>query len=103
MEKNRMSNYIKREDVENMLENADLIFDREYAGYCTEDISIDEIPAADVVEVKHGKWIKPHWHNSIHCMNCSICGGEAQHVEFRGVAKYYSRCPHCGAKMDLEG
>lgn len=55
MEKNRMSNYIKREDVENMLENADLIFDREYAGYCTEDISIDEIPAADVVEVKHGK------------------------------------------------
>lgn len=63
---------------------------------------IKTAPAADVAPVVHGKWIQPHWHNSVHAMNCSVCGGEVQHAEFRGVAKYYSRCPHCGAKMDLE-
>lgn len=43
--------YIERGAVERMLENAQIISDGEYSGYCTEDISLDEIPAADVVEV----------------------------------------------------
>lgn len=61
---------------------------------------IDNAPAADVQEVKHGKWVElvkirkdgkarlVHW-------QCSLCGC------FLGTntANY---CPNCGAKMDLE-
>lgn len=56
--------------------------------------------AADVAPVVHGRWIRPHWRNDVHCMDCSECGGEAHHQEFHGAEKYYSMCPHCGARMD---
>lgn len=48
-----MTEYIKREAVQKMLENAQIISDGygEYCGYCTEDVDISAIPAADVVEV----------------------------------------------------
>ena len=46
-----MKEYILREEAEKMLENAQIISDGEYCGYCTEDVSISAIPAADVVEV----------------------------------------------------
>ena len=57
-------------------------------------------PAADVAPVVHGRWVRPHWRNDVHCMDCSECCGEAHHQEFHGVEKYYSMCPHCGARMD---
>lgn len=48
-------------------------------------------PIADVVEVKHGRYIqKGAWH-----IECSACGHILAHV---GEAKNY--CPHCGTKMD---
>ena len=62
---------------------------------------VKRMPTIDAV--KHGHWTNAHWRNSTHCMDCSVCGGEAQHREFRGVKKYYSICPHCGAKMDGAG
>ena len=51
-------------------------------------------PTADVVEVKHGEWIRPTkladmMHDIPHC---SLCG-EVPCDE----GKY---CPNCGAKMD---
>lgn len=46
-----MKDYIERAAVEAMLENAQIITDGEYCGYCTEDVSLDKIPAADVVGV----------------------------------------------------
>lgn len=88
-----MSDYIKREDVENMLENAVIVHDGEHCGYCTEYVSIDKIPAADVVEVKHGKWDR----NPI-AIVCSECG-----KAFGLVEMFAHYCPSCGAKMDLEG
>ena len=100
-----MSDYIKREDaIKSLKESKDRhpSFSGEACAFIIAIQKIKNLHSADVVEVKHGKWIQPHWHNSVHAMNCSVCGGEAQHVEFRGVAKYYSRCPHCSAKMDLE-
>lgn len=57
------------------------------------------LPAADVTEVRHGRWITPHWCNSVSCANCSECGFEAQHGEYRGVQRYYKLCPSCGASM----
>ena len=56
---------------------------------------IDKTSTADVVEVKHGEWIRP---TIIHGMtiaglpHCSVCG-EVPCDE----GKY---CPNCGAKMD---
>ena len=55
---------------------------------------IQKLPAADVREVKHGRWIKEktsalvHWH-------CSVCG-DCYYLD-EPNAEY---CPRCGAKMD---
>lgn len=65
-------------------------------------MEIDEAPAADVSEVRHGRWVHPHWHNDVSAADCSECGSEAQHREYRGVQKYYKVCPSCGARMYKE-
>jgi hypothetical protein len=61
-----------------------------------------DAPAADVVEVKHGEWIK---HPCSY--ECTVCNGE---FFVESYAKYYDPvtdydlhfCPNCGAKMDGE-
>lgn len=64
---------------------------------------IKALPAADVVPVVHGKWIRPHWKNSDYCCDCSECDGEAMHREYQWNKKgIYHICPNCGAKMDGE-
>ena len=40
------------------------------------------IPAADVVEVRHGRWINPHWKNSNYCYTCSECRSKAMHKKY---------------------
>ena len=70
--------------------------------YCDrESCPIWKAPAADVVPVVRGRWIRPRWKNSNYCCDCSECGGEAMHREYQwdknGV---YPICPNCGAKMD---
>jgi rubrerythrin len=50
------------------------------------------LPAADVVEVKHGEWIK----KSTCVYKCSLCVGLA-FMDFNGEPCRY--CPSCGAKM----
>lgn len=62
---------------------------------------IKEIPAEDVVPVRHGKWENEH---PIFCWNkygfyqtafkCSVCG-ELTPID-------YNICPWCAAKMDGE-
>lgn len=49
-----------------------------------------ELEKADVVEVKHGKWIQDGEYQI-----CSVCGEEHYWDEYR--ATY---CEDCGAKMD---
>ena len=56
---------------------------------------IDQIPAADVEPVRHGRWGKKQggfWEFA----NCSVCGQKTATV---GIPPNY--CPNCGAKMDL--
>ena len=65
-------------------------------------LAIGSLPAADVAPVRHGRWIHPHWRNSVSAADCSECGAEAQHIEYRGVQKHYKICPSCGARMDKE-
>lgn len=55
------------------------------------------IPAVDVVEVRHGKWIRDSLTGHISCSNCKMTApGDCELEDF-----YESDfCPNCGAKMD---
>lgn len=57
-----MEKYVKLSNVENMLTNAQIITDGENCGYCTDDISLYEIPTEDVAPVIHAKRIKTRKH-----------------------------------------
>ena len=66
------------------------------------------VPTADVVEVKHGKWIdvyKGKYHNKLFV--CSICGGKALYKfvtnelgNKRAIQDLTLGCPHCLARME---
>ncbi len=51
----------------------------------------DDIPAADVAPVQHGRWLKNERFKQ-KCRKCSECGFPS-YFEF-------NHCPNCGAKMD---
>lgn len=85
-----MIEYIEREVIKKMLENAQIISDGEYSGYCTEDINVDDIPAEDVEPVKRGRWIK----DKSGVIYCSECEEEHEWIDFRALY-----CDNCGAKM----
>ena len=100
-----MSEYIEREFALNVLcrETCGHDYEANKCNNCYTSNFINYLPTADVAEVKHGKWVEPHWRNSVSCANCSICGAEAYHYDFHGVQKTYRYCPNCGAKMGAEG
>ena len=94
-----MKEYIERAAVETMLENAQIITDGENCGYCTEDVDLNSIPAADVVEVRHGRWVKPVPGDGENY--CSVC--KAEQPWFYGYGYFESDyCPSCGARMEKE-
>ncbi len=63
--------------------------------------NIKQIPAADVVEVKHGEWTEKQipldWcDDDVDIVyECSICKAEEPYTS--------TYCPNCGAKMDWKG
>jgi DNA-directed RNA polymerase subunit RPC12/RpoP len=61
---------------------------------------INDIPKADVVEVKHGKWIIKTDDYDCEYMKCSCCGQEFYPTDEDTVDKTPNYCPDCGAKMD---
>lgn len=106
-----MAEYIEKHKAVNLLTPLENEFQQfkpfkgfEHAMYrklCETEIAIGKLPAADVVPVVHGKWIRPHWKNSDYCCDCSECDGEAMHREYQWNKKgIYPICPNCGAKMD---
>ena len=90
-----MKEYIERAAVEEMLENAKIITDGENCGYCTDDVNLDGIPAADVAPVVHGKWLLKHV-GAGHYWECSVCHENPCIY----VTKNTKFCPNCGAKME---
>lgn len=56
------------------------------------------LPAADVVEVVHARWI---WNEENECFVCSNCELSALN-DYRGDSTNSNYCPSCGAKMDGE-
>lgn len=65
---------------------------------------LDDAPTVDAVPVVHGKW---EVSDTMLWQNCSICGVSVEvYSMFMCKASEDSNfkyCPHCGAKMDLEG
>jgi predicted RNA-binding Zn-ribbon protein involved in translation (DUF1610 family) len=59
---------------------------------------VDDMPAADVVEVKHGKWAEAHDTSGHNYQRCTECGIYIQDIFF---ANDYDAnfCPNCGADM----
>ena len=93
-----MAEYIKREDALGCVLG---VFDRQ---------RIKELPAADVEEVKHGKWIwDPNgmdW--GLGTWQCSECACRNNNLPMNNrinplVLSGSKYCPNCGAKMGAEG
>ena len=89
-----MAEYIEREAaIKELMNDAP-----EQVGYSREDAAdcIRYIDAADVVPVRHGRWISknPHGYEWIFvCSNCGYIDG----YPFNDRSNY---CPNCGAQMD---
>ena len=58
-----------------------------------------DAPAADVVEVRHGRWVSVQ-HKLARV--CSVCNRDEPYKFADVDADVYNYCPNCGAKMDLQ-
>ena len=72
-----------------------LVHTKELDGVYALREAVDAMPAADVEEVKRGKWLPYRF--GLGVAKCSICGA----VYDGGDS--FRFCPKCGAKMDLKG
>lgn len=86
-----MSKYIDRAALFNSLSGAKTV----------EEIfaAIQAAPAADVQEIRRGRWLPDEWITDRESVlrlivKCSICGGQVD-----GLVDY---CPYCGATMEEE-
>lgn len=55
---------------------------------------INNVPTADVSEVKHGEWVDIH--TTLMCSECGI-------IRAKNTTGVYNYCPACGSKMNKEG
>lgn len=66
------------------------------------DFGVDKITAADVAEVRHGRWLTTDAYP--HHLYCSVCyktyAKNAKWVNELDLPTNY--CPNCGARMDQE-
>lgn len=70
-----------------------------YAGECLRDCkeAIENIPAADVAPVVHGRWVSVAGKRD---RICSRCLRNEPYKNADDNAEVFEFCPHCGAKMD---
>lgn len=63
--------------------------------------AVETAPSADVVLVRHGRWIHTdlaaHWYGKDECSECTY------HEKDRNDLSHLNYCPNCGCKMDKEG
>lgn len=69
------------------------------AGLYLANCIVDDLPAADVEPVRHGRW-KTHLGWGF-MWRCSCCKYKLCHTPWMKISHNY--CPNCGAKMDGEG
>jgi len=95
--------YISREAIQQALHSGDIdmgmVSPREYRLLRKLskriDAVIQQIPAADVKSVRHGRWLNCKPYNpEFNGYECSECG-----AKYQGFSPD-NYCPNCGAKMD---
>ena len=96
-----MKDYVLREDVLRCIEEAghDNELDLGYPGHneAFQEI-IKNISAADVVEVRHGRWIFDFALDGSNFYRCSECGRQECLLAKYSIYEFAPYC-HCGAKM----
>lgn len=93
-----MKEYIERASVHSIIEQTStLTFTR---GKMHEQV--DSLPAADVAEVRHGRWVFDHmtgeWSYYSHCSECNY----QEFFANEDVEKRHKYCLNCGARMGKE-
>lgn len=63
--------------------------------------AIQAAPAADVQEVKHGRWIEQEADMDT-IYECSVCGEPFVTIEGTPADNLWHYCPNCGSRMDEE-
>ena len=86
-----MKEYIEKAAARDLMEQA--LADEWEIQYA--DDRMDEIPAADVVEVRYARWDRVDYGNGLYNYHCSLC----RHIPRENIRSNY--CPNCGAKMEV--
>ena len=106
-----MAEYIEREALLQTIDETVLFTVRESTRLPTPEMRgankvIDRIksaPTVDVVEIKHGKWVKkyPQYKND-GIYRCSCCKNDIDIAtgEETPIDRGFYYCPNCGAEMD---
>lgn len=69
------------------------------AGVQAAKAALDRMSTIEAEPVRHAQWI-----NDTFCSNCKRFPVDVSvSISNQELTKYFSRCPHCGAKMDGEG
>lgn len=109
-----MAEYIKRKDAIDLFWTVDtenngddgytvvIKFGRCYDSNEIEAL-LSKLPAADVAEVRHGRWDASDRYKFLDgstCIRCTECGAALHLEEYQKYHWHY--CPNCGARMDEE-
>ena len=97
-----MAEYIEREALKKELQKKVELSRKARYALIEEDFEdiINDMPAADVAEVKHGEW---------HCSSVSMktrnitCRHCRRTETISNGRENFDYCPNCGARMDGEG
>ena len=86
-----MDEYIERETIKSAMI---------HYGFKSQDMTVtefveDELPAADVAPVRHGRWIEKEKYTFGIMYDCSLCEDR-----ILDNGHHWNYCPNCGAKMD---
>lgn len=95
-----MPEYIEREVVLKLLNRNIITKHITFADDVSIYDTIKNIPAADVVEVKHGEWLPVFHNDKFKGGKCSECGKYKKSHNITFLIKNYKFCHSCGAKMD---
>ena len=66
--------------------------------------ALKKMPSADVVQVRHGRWIDDGTEFGCQCSECGkTLDDYVAPTEYASLNEIPNFCPNCGAKMDAKG
>ena len=93
-----MARYIEDTEVKLMILRRGWMSEKQLA----ESDVVNNLPTADVAEVRHGRWIYTGVRGRFPVCRCSECGA-LENADWAVIQNEADYCPHCGARMDAQG